>query len=413
LGFGITGSLPSELTGGVSNPELGIDALGNAIVAWTQGQDGEAKDLWVRHLAESTASWTNKRELADHDRDAGQPSLAMNADGYAMIVWKQDLTHDPDQIFRVAFDPEGDWSTRRRLSGEKNAERCLQPKVSLDDSRNSYAVWEQGTDEVGKVWTNNQANGASWGQSRAVAHPDDAAPDAHSASLAGLSGGDAMAAWIQSADAPSAVWTGVALANGSWREPVQLSPVASDEVLTVKLAGNSSGQVAAVFTTHQKAWASVYVEGEWSEPALLRSASGDNNDAATLVVDELGVVHAAWRETRGADVAIYSARLEKLTGDWSPAVNISGEGESVGWPHMAVDGLGNVQVVWIADAEGVPSVWTARRQATESGWSTAFLLEQSNEPMKGPRVALSGSGAGLVVWWEDTNEPSLGYNLFR
>jgi hypothetical protein len=87
--------------------KVAVDANGNAIVVWAQlGQTTGFRIHAKRFLVDS--GWQNEETISDTNAadNAYDPQIAMNATGFAVVVWNQG-----DQAYSTRFTAGSGWST--------------------------------------------------------------------------------------------------------------------------------------------------------------------------------------------------------------------------------------------------------------------------------------------------------------
>jgi hypothetical protein len=102
------GNLLSSLTSPV------IDARGNALVVWSQGKSSapNVHSVWGRFFHPGEG-WSDSFEIDETDSDCTGVSVAMNANGDAVVAWQQYENSEPQVMARRYVD--GKWDTAERL----------------------------------------------------------------------------------------------------------------------------------------------------------------------------------------------------------------------------------------------------------------------------------------------------------
>ncbi len=135
----------------------------------------------------------------------------------------------------------------------------------------------------------------------------------------------------------------------------------------------------------------------WGPPTGL----GDTGRAAIapkpeLAVDAAGEAVAVWeRRDRGEAAIEAAARLPG--GEWSAPIAISGKGDEVGEPEVAISPAGRAVVVWQRSAGADTIVESASRPA-RGRWSRPLALSRKGGRAAVPRVALDAVGDAFAVW---------------
>jgi Ca2+-binding RTX toxin-like protein len=132
-------SAPEVLSGpgrSASQPQIAMDASGNAIVAWLRFNGS-----WTAaQVASRTAggSWEVAQNLSERGGNARRLDLAMNSRGDAVVIWTQTkLTSSAD--LWSSFRPNG--SRRWGRAPVTPNWYGLEARVALDEQGNTTAVW--------------------------------------------------------------------------------------------------------------------------------------------------------------------------------------------------------------------------------------------------------------------------------
>ncbi len=157
----------------------------------------------------------------------------------------------------------------------------------------------------------------------------------------------------------------------------------------------------------------------WSNSSVISDDDTGWNDGTSwytnIAVDSRGNVHVVWQDETdgewGTDSEIMYTNYTTM--GWSNATPIS---DLYGWnddaslrPSIAVDGSGNVHVVWYDDTDGE---WGSDREImyakyTPSGWSNATAISDLYRWNDGdshePSIAVDGRGIVHVVWQDYTD----------
>jgi len=85
-------SIKTDANGSAFGPRIGIDAAGNATVAWYQRDAlNIVYNVWA-HRYQPAGGWTDAVQIDGHNQDAQRPALAVDAVGRVTVVWEQNTT---------------------------------------------------------------------------------------------------------------------------------------------------------------------------------------------------------------------------------------------------------------------------------------------------------------------------------
>ena len=87
--WGTTTLIESSDTGAAHWPQIAIDDNGNAIAVWEQS-DGALYSIWANHYSSVDNSWGTALLIETNNvGDLSQPQIALDSLGNAMVVWSQ------------------------------------------------------------------------------------------------------------------------------------------------------------------------------------------------------------------------------------------------------------------------------------------------------------------------------------
>jgi hypothetical protein len=230
------------LSHAAGKPRIAIDAHGNITAVW------EKHDKDHTFIQSSTKSkdgaWQSVSNCLSHTtQNSYLPQIAVNAAGYAVVVWK---TYDNSNhlIIQASVRPfGGSWQSTSEAISQSGQDADL-PKIAVDTQGNATAVWKKSN---GDSWTIQASTKPCEGTWQEI--PDNLSLPGQNADRPQIfiaANGSALAVWkaydgknwvIQSSTRPS---------GGTWQEtPETLSQLADEE--DVKIAIDPIGHVTAVW----------------------------------------------------------------------------------------------------------------------------------------------------------------------
>jgi len=149
IGWGTAQLLETDAVNGAASPDIAMDEAGNALAVWQQS-DGTRLNIWTARFA-SGAGWGAPQRLETNDAgDAQQPQIAMNAAGEAVVVWQQ---HDGSRwnIWAARSASGAGWQDVRLIE-TNNVGDAQNPHVMIDADGRAIAVWEQDDSVSRNIW---------------------------------------------------------------------------------------------------------------------------------------------------------------------------------------------------------------------------------------------------------------------
>ncbi len=234
--------------GGASGLRVGLDAQGNGAAAWQHTTSaGQVIDAvtWT-----AAGAFGNVVQLSPSSQGAALPDLAVNEVGTAVVAWQAFAPGDngnPDQIEAATRPAGGSWSAVTAASPVMS--QTWNPKVALDGSGNATVVWEQGaTANNYLIYAATRPVNGGWGSPVRI-EPSDWYM-AGQASVASDAAGNVTASWVVDNSSGSMfIHTATLSAGGGWGAPTNLGPCQSNGgllCLTPPVAVARDGSIAVV-----------------------------------------------------------------------------------------------------------------------------------------------------------------------
>ncbi len=127
----------------------------------------------------------------------------------------------------------------------------------------------------------------------------------------------------------------------------------------------------------------------------------------TLAADGIGNVYVAWVEIYSRPGGIYFARSTDQGKIWSAKTKVDDNTgwHEQNWPNIAVDGGGNLYLVWGDTRDGKYSIYFAKSTDGGATWSADIKIsdQTSDADACPPSLAVDVSGNLFVVWNDNRN----------
>lgn len=254
-GWGTPKLIEANDTGNANQPQIAIDSGGNAHVVWIQDAGTVKPSIWG-NLYRASGGWDVAFPLELESAAATNPHLGINANGNAVVVWDQsEETFIPPNktvgywhVWHSMYTPETGWSAAGRIPAlNSDTGYAGQAQVGLDAKGNAIAVWLQQNptkQTFYDVWSNRFKFGQGW-ETPTPLEPglvnNDIAPQ-----VAVDPAGNAIAVWTHDT---GALQFNRYLADSGWLTAKGLQP--SNPQNTVlpppQLAMDSAGNALAVY----------------------------------------------------------------------------------------------------------------------------------------------------------------------
>ena len=170
--------------------------------------------------------------------------------------------------------------------------------------------------------------------------------------------------------------------------------------IAVDLAGNREGGL-----TQPSAAKSLVRSISWGASVKVNTDTGSalqDNPACALGPD--GTAYCVWEDSRSGNADIEFAQRNPSTGVWSGEMKLNTDTGSKAQttPAIAVDGAGNLYVVWADERNTVSTANTDVYFTKRSGstWSANTMLnaDATTSVQSQPRIGVSSAGIAVAVW---------------
>ena len=327
--------------GSVSEMDIGFDADGNALAAWTHTAPGGDTVLWAA-TRPAGGAWSTPKLLAGDDAvyggdDAFPPTVVVHPGGRAAVQWTENTPKIPSRtIVAVAIGQAGGAIGDPFVPHSTGVNHDAAEAV-FDAEGALHLVYDAGLSGDNRIYERTLAAGSdTWSDATPVA-PAMSVPQ-YELDLAIDADGNRALVWTSGFfDAP-AIQAAVRPAGGAWTAPAELQ--AGDGATRPRVAIMPGGRVVAIWGTGTAAAYGIGADApSWSQPAAMVS----DEELIDLQRDELGRLHLLTRtgsELRHRAMAVDSTSFAPFTAvddspvsfDFGPALAIGPDGEAaVSW----------------------------------------------------------------------------------
>jgi hypothetical protein len=313
----------SDPTREAESPQVAIDPAGEAVVVFT-GQDA-AGDKIVQASAEQGfgGEWGAPIALSAAGADSHRPTIGIDAAGEAFVAWdRPGLT---TEVVQESRRPAGaGWSTPVTISSP--AQEAVEPIVGVDAKGDLGVVWSHyGGVEIAQVTT--RLAGGSWSAPRDLTG---AGENAYRPRIALDAQGDATVVWNHGTldGAYTVRQAASAAGSGTWSAPADVSPTLPQEP-EPSLAVDPDGDAVVAWRAGQGATEGIEaaarkgVAGAWS-PAVAISTPGIVGTEARVGIDDAGHGVALWRNEDANDQGVRTSNYDPGF-EGAPAPVVGGE----------------------------------------------------------------------------------------
>ncbi|CAK8715411.1 hypothetical protein GCAAIG_04810 [Candidatus Electronema halotolerans] len=290
------------------NPVAAMDSSGNVLAVWTEG-GRPFTNLCSSRYEISSNSWTSP--LQEHyGSDVTYPVLGMDAAGNAVLAWRQRGVNTY-HAFARRYEIGTGWGSPELIeqdSGSVEVTTIESPRISVNAVGDAVAVWQQSGENWG-TWTNRYEAGSGWGAAQLLADNTGASDIALDAD------GNAVAVWQQSDGIRTNIWASRYTVSSGWGSAELIETNDSGDAQRPKIAVDEDGNAVAVWQqsdgTHTQIWANRYAVGSgWGAAQSIETENSDDADGPRLVMSATGKAVAIWRQFDGTQYSIWANRFE-------------------------------------------------------------------------------------------------------
>ncbi len=399
-------------------PQVAMDASGNTIVVWQQS-DGTNTQIYKSEYR--NGAWLpHPSNLAnDHisldGQNAEQAQVAMDDNGNAIIVWRQSDGANV-RVYKCEYR-NGAWCAAPDIGSIPIATTdAYSPKVAMDNNGNAIIIWGLADSSViTQIFKSEYRNG-SWTIPSNI--DDNVSPDGQFATGARVAMDDnenAIIVWEQSDNSKLQIFKAEYRDGGPWKTPANLddniSPNAQD-AYSAQVAMGDGGSAIIVWAQSDNANAQIFKAeyrggGPWMIPSNLSDNVSPNGQSAgypQVAMDDNGNAIIVWVQSDSVNEQVFKAEYRGV-GPWTVPSdlndNISPNGQDIGSPQVAMDNMGNAVVVWVQDDGANGQVFKAEYYG-QGPWTVPSDLSDNisidGQNTYEPRVAIGDNGDAIIVW---------------
>ena len=254
-GWGTPTLIENDDTAHASSPQVAVNANGDAITVWTQS-DGTRYNVWARRY-DAVTGWEMAMLIESETGFASDPQIALDANGNALAVWEQPIG-SRDNIWANRYDAITGWGTPSLI--ENTDWNAFSPQVAFDANGNAVAVWRQVNGTRYDVWANRYDAATGWGTATLI--ETDNTWHAGDPQVAFDTNGNALAVWPQSDSTNYNIWANRYDATTGWGTATLIETDNAGDAFDPQIAFDANGNALAVWRqfdgTRYNIWANRY-----------------------------------------------------------------------------------------------------------------------------------------------------------
>ncbi len=397
-GLGTPTLIETDDAGGVRNPQVAFDGLGNAFVVW-EHSDGTRYNIWANH---HSADWgwgkwgTPELLETDDTGNATNVQLASNGAGNLTAVWQQ-FDGVQNSIFANRYSAASGWSGAE-LVETNNTAGARSPQVAEAANGDSFVLWAQ-TGAYTDHWANRYEAGVGWGNATEIQQSSGPGNDTAGYDVAALPGGKALSVWSQATATTEDIWSSVYTPGSGWSSAQTIesnSTLAETPMLSVDGTGNAVAVWYQGTGLAGDVYANRYVAGSgWGTAQPIATPSNPALEPIGVATSPAGDAVAVWAAPSAGHNSVFANRFTPGIGWGRPELLEFNDTYDADRPKVALDTPGNALVLW-EQSDGV----------AQHIWADRFAVVDVTPPM----ISISSPSDGTVtnrsaVWVDGAVEP--------
>ena len=263
---GVGWGTPQRITTSTQDEQghkLAVDPAGNMLVVWQQ-REPLCYSVWANRYT-AGSGWGTAQVIENNDTSTGgcdsEPDIAVDANGNAIAVWSQSTPATPASIVANRYTAGVGWGTVQLIETD-NAGGAIGARIAFDASGNALAVWDRGDGARSNIWSNRYTAGVGWGTAQLI--ETDITGVMFVPRIAVDPSGNALAVWQRNATNGTQTNIGVNryTAGAGWGTAQALTNDPAGVAWRPHIAMDASGNAIAVWIQHDgtrfNVWANTF-----------------------------------------------------------------------------------------------------------------------------------------------------------
>lgn len=360
--------------------------VGNVSVTCTTGAAGQ---LW-----RPPQQWTTPASGG-----VSAPQVAVNASGAAVLLWGQDTG-----LWARQYTPGSGWGGVTRVDNA-SGNNPQEARVAIDAAGNVMAIWAQNDENTSlirrAIWANHFHSGA-WSGARQI---DTGTEHAEHPDLGTDAIGNVIAVWSEQAGSSARILTRRFLLGDGWAGGSQTIDGGIGRAIAPRIAVAGNGTATAVWTqydgTAYRILANRFNGAGWSTADIVDGNNAAEHDMPQLAGDAAGNAVLVWMQRVGGMPQLAARRYSPSNGWAGPAVRVD-TGAAQPLDHrVTLNAQGQAVLLWQEGANDITSVW-ARHDLPGSGWVASPVRLDTGLPitdaMNSLCLASDPAGNAIALW---------------
>ncbi len=358
------------------DPSIFVDAEGTAYLVWDDYRNING-DIFFAKSIDGGASWTDPNKRVNEDSgttEQSNPSIAVNSTGALHVVWQDLRNGDWDIYFANSTNGGATWSEPNvKINTDVGSDHQINPVIAVDSEDTIYIAWEDYRNGDADIYFAKSTDGGeTWDPNKRVNTDSEDLPDQKRPTMAINSMGTIYIAWQDKIEGDWDIYIGKSTNGGT----------------------------------------------DWSDPSIEVNTDGgiQSQSKPTLAVGSTGNIYLAWQDYRNNDNDIYFARSTNEGATWTnpnKKVNSDSGTENQFEPTIAVGSTGTIYLAWRDHREGNDDIYFANSTDEGSTWTHPNKRvndDTGSYTQLNPTIGVGSTGLVHLAWEDYRSDDS--YDIY-
>lgn len=331
--------------GDSNDPDIALDSAGNINVAWSDDSTG-VYDIYFSSSADNGTTWSPPVYVSWTAALSWSPAIAVNSTDDLFVVWA-DKSLDERIYFSRSTDYGATWSPPVNLSGTAIG---TSPAIAVDSSGNINIAWNYYTATLEDIYFSRSTdNGVNWTPPVNISWT---AGWSWTPAIAADPSGNLFVVWWDLTVNEEIYFSRSIDSGATWSFPGNLSNTPIGESTHPDIAVDNSGNINVIWDDEfpdpdELVYFRRSTDGgtTWTTPADI-SKNAPFDYGSVIAVDTAVNINVVWRSATTGRAELFFSRSIDDGVNWSFPVNVSNITPNCYRQAIAVDGAGNIYIVW-------------------------------------------------------------------
>ena len=410
---GAVGVAPA--TSSQADPSVAVDAMGNAVVVYQQGNQ-----IWANHYDAPSNAWGTPGAIDSRNIGQYEPKVAVDKNGIYLAIWYLPNDATNQGIWQSTSSDGIHWSAPSAIT-RTNA---FTTSLSMNSKGAAIVAWTESVNNLWSAGASIRSTAAAAWSTPQILRPGDDNGDRNPV-VAMSETGDAFAGWEQSEGGTAdyiSVWERSYI-SGAWQSAALLENLDTGPSYGIGIAANAAGDAIVTWLdvignpSTMELWSRRYAHGGSFAAALsvLQATSFDFQISPSVTLDDSGVATSAFGVKVGSSFEVFTSQLKPTDTAWPTPTQMETDdiaaqndpNSTLGAETMPIvqhDPAGNVILIWRKRMTGTRfDLWT-RRLPVGGTWGAPELLEtDTTDSVFFPALSVGIDGSAAVAWYYDND----------